>query len=206
MIIDLTKTILYFCPSCPTLSFKHISAFDLKKEKRLRLRCTGKGCNEEIAELTYSRGKYKISVNCPICGDYHSFTLSKKNIWDKDISVLQCPESGMGILYIGNNKEKLLEEYNSNNMSFSGDFSPHEDDIPILNNPMDIAYTIVEHINQFAKANKVDCSCGNRDIGIAVNLDNVTLTCRACKKRMVLEATPQTMYFLSLVGGLRISD
>ena len=192
MITDLTTSMLYLCPECSTTSMRTLSAFEIKKKDGLTLFCSNKDCHIDNVIIYSSKDKYKIVIDCPVCGDEHTFTLSQKTVWTKDFLILNCPQSGFGILFIGKDKERLTKEYSAQAEDIAGIIATNDE----IYDELDILFELIELINSCAQNNAIHCGCENEDIAININQDSVFLVCKNCKKSVTLKATPEVLNIL----------
>ncbi len=199
MITNLTTSMLYICPECSTTSLRTISAFEVKKDG-LSLYCSNKKCCFDNILISHSKDKYRISIDCPICGDEHIFTLSPKTVFNKDFLILNCPQSGFGILFMGKDSERLREECSAQAEIIAGIIAANDETYDEL----DILFEIIELINQYANNHKIHCNCDEEDITIGINTNSVTLTCRNCKKSITLNANPEILSLLTESDGVII--
>ena len=199
MITDLTTSMLYICPECSTTSLRTISAFEVKKDG-LSLHCSNKKCRFDNILISPSKDKYKINIDCPICGDEHIFNLSTKTVFNKDFLILNCPQSGFGILFMGKDSNRLTEECSAQSEIIAGIIAANDESYDEL----DILFEIIELINQYANNNTIHCNCNKEDITIGINTNSVTLTCKNCKKSVTLDANLETLSLLTKSGGVII--
>ena len=200
MITDLTTSILYTCPECSSSSLKTLSAFEIKKNEPLSLLCNKTNCDCISLDIHLLKDKYRINVDCPICGDEHSFTLSKKTVWNKDFLILNCPQSGFGILFIGKDRERLSKEYEVQSELIAGIIAAGDASYDEL----DILFEIIETLNSFAQNSAIHCSCENEKIAININTDSVVLSCKNCGKSITFNAQIDILKSLSEVDEIII--
>ena len=193
MITDLTTSMLYLCPECSTSSLRRLSAFEIKKKIGLSLYCSNKQCRSTIVEIFASKDKYKLNIDCPICGDEHNFTLSQKTLWNKDFLILNCPQSGFGILFIGKDTERLTEEYSAQAEVIAGIIAANDE----VYDELDVLFEIIELINSYARNNSIHCVCDKENIAININADSVVLTCKNCGKSVTFDAKPEVLEAIS---------
>ena len=101
------RFITYRCPECLCATSGPIGKFALKADL-LRLKCS---C-EKPSTLDISasvEGKIKLSVPCIFCKQNHSYVVSEAVFFERDISLLNCPYSGMDIAFIGD-ENRIGEE------------------------------------------------------------------------------------------------
>lgn len=200
MLTDLTTSILYICPECSTVSMRTVSAFEIKKKGGLTIFCSGNGCRCRNALITDAGEKYKITAECPICGESHTFTLAKKTLWGRDFMILNCPQSGFGILFIGKDAKRLTNEYSAQSELIAGIIASNDD----AYDGLDILFDIIELINSFAQNNLISCKCGGSDIAVNIDADSVSLLCKGCGKSITFRATDEDFELLSSLNKIVI--
>ena len=176
MIKEFNTSISYVCPFCSSITIKDINVFSLASIKPNPFFCEDEtGCGAVCVSILPKRNTYEISVSCPICEDTHTFNIGKTRFWNQDKPlVLNCPEAGLGIIFIGNHSEiySLIMEQESSIMQEAEGFAPvHR---------IDIIFQIIEQINNLSLNEQIHCSCGSRHISIGIDTDNVMLACRDC--------------------------
>ncbi len=176
MISDFSQSILYYCPNCSAVSERRITAFQFPKNKAVEISCTNDMCSIPVITVKSIKDKYKISIVCPICSETHSFTISSKTLWNKEFFILNCNNTGMGILFVGKNSEKLSSEYQAQIDMVSGLMAEEDFD----EDELDLLFEIFERINELARKESISCSCGSSNIAIQLNADSISLTCKNC--------------------------
>ena len=175
MIKEFKKSIGYICSSCSSIIIKDISLFDLGGNEKNVFRCTGGNtCSAVCFTISQKKDKYTISVDCPACGDQHLFNIRKATFWQSIFFVLDCPETGMGILFLGD-REKIrnaIDTQEKNIMAMNDEYA--------ICGELAMLFDAVEHINHLAKDQKVTCRCGSHDISIELDDTKITLLCRQC--------------------------
>jgi len=188
MIKEFNKSIGYICPYCSTISVKDVNLFCFSTNSTATFYCNNDTCNQASVDVISKKDKYSITVNCPICGEPHHFNIRKITFWKSEFFVLHCPETGFGILFIGTN-ERIREEINKQEQLLS---KFDEDDVTIGDELSNIFET-VEHINEIAKQDGIYCSCTSRNIGIEIDNDKITLTCRDCGKQKYIKTDYESL-------------
>ena len=186
MIKEFKKSMGYICPYCSTISIRDINLFDFSGNNTSDFSCA-KECEEPCISLTPKKDKYTISVNCPMCDDPHTFNISKVTFWKNKFFVLTCPETGIGVLFIGEN-DKVREEINLQEEMFvkmNKEFS--------ISDELNMIFDTVERINELAKSGNVSCSCGSTAISIEIDNENITLRCRDCGKIKDFPSNEETL-------------
>ncbi len=193
MISDLNRSILYMCPNCTSVTLSKITVFDITKKTPKIIYCSDKDCKKSVITIKLSNDKYKITADCTMCDESHTFTLSSKTIWNKDFLILRCPKSGLGIVFIGKDPERLKQEYKAQNEIIAGLISGEEFSDP---DEFDLLFDIIERINELVQNKAIKCSCGKSDISINITFNNVTLTCRNCNAGESFEICEEFLDFL----------
>lgn len=175
MIKEFKKSIGYICPGCSATIIRDKNLFEFSGTTPAVLSCDS-DCGEECVIITPKKDKYTILINCPMCDEAHMFNIKKITFWQSSFFVLHCPETGIGILFLGNHDSVKKELYEQEQMFVK------------LSNECDVTreltmiFEIVERINDFAKEEKVTCSCGSHAISIEIDNEKITLKCRDCGK------------------------
>lgn len=176
MIKEFRTSISYVCPYCSSITVKDLNIFSLSSESQNTQLCEDEtGCRAVCANIQPKKNTYEIVINCPVCEDRHSFNINKVRFWKKDKPIiLKCPESGIGILFIGDHDEilRLIEHQESSILLESGAYSIPED--------LNVVFQIVERINNLSKNRLVYCSCGSHAISVGIDQGEILLNCREC--------------------------
>ena len=91
-------TIAYRCPVCGKNIMSIVGVFALSGDL-IKLKCD---CGE--SELTIMRtgdGKIRITVPCLMCPSSHTYVIGDASFFNRDLFVLTCAYSGVGVCYIG---------------------------------------------------------------------------------------------------------
>lgn len=195
MIKNLTKTIAYICPFCSGVTQKQIGIFRFSGGRNAELLCSDTSCTEPCVTITQTTDKYKITVDCPICGEVHSYKISKSAFWNKDIFTFQCPNSAIDIFFIGT-KAQVTKAVDENNDILES-MADHFDDIP---EDMNILFNILDDLHRILSEGRISCKCGGNMIMPDINDNGITLTCHDCGNSMLLSPTPDTIERLSGSG------
>ncbi|HEX3030212.1 MAG TPA: hypothetical protein VHT34_13130 [Clostridia bacterium] len=175
MLIETNMTIAYKCPACGTFEFFSTSLFNVSCKKKLYLPCR---CNKSGISINGTRsGECKISVPCICCGSCHDWVLTKRELLQKGINVLYCPEIGMQICFIGNdvdvrNKIDNLEKELDDLISMLG-----------YDNYFKNTQVMIESLNKvhdIAEQGNLICECGNSDVELILFSDMIQLKCKKC--------------------------
>lgn len=211
MLVDLKRTVAYICPMCSNISSKRVSVFDFSGKDKLRLICPTHGCHEECAVLTAKGEKYNISIECPLCGEKHSYTSSQGNFWHKSLLSYKCPAAGMDIFFAGGSREvqKAIEDSSETysdtvSDSISGIFNDIDnwefsDDYSIL-------FEIIDRLNILNNNHRLSCCCGSDSIETIADGNSVILRCKECKRMKVIDSGSETLARLLNTTQIIIED
>ena len=100
MVIDSKQTtVAYRCPDCGAGVMSVVGLFSLAADM-INLKCT---CGKSHMNIVYrkSEGQMRMTVPCIFCNKPHTFNVSEKLFFSKDIFVLPCPYSDINIGFIG---------------------------------------------------------------------------------------------------------
>ena len=176
MIKEFKTSIAYVCPYCSSITVKDLNIFHLSAEEPNGYFCDDEtSCGAVCASIEPKKNTYQIIISCPICEDNHTFYINKVRFWQggKPI-ILNCPETGLGILFIGNHEEiyTLVENQENSILQETGAYSVPEE--------LDIIFRMVEQINSLSKNELIYCSCNSHSISIGIDSDTILLSCRDC--------------------------
>lgn len=198
MITELEQNFLYCCPDCTSVSIKKVNAFMLSGKEPYKLCCSVKNCKQEPVTLRSKKNGYEITVDCPICGDIHSFNISGKTMWSKDFLILNCQYSGFGILFIGKDRVRLKMEYAAQNELIAGFLAENDEDFE----GYDIMFDLLELLNEFVIRHSIKCKCGSSNIKLKIGIGCIELVCLSCGNKKVLTANADTLAELEDQGDI----
>lgn len=202
MVIDLNRYAAAICPECSNAALTPVSPFDVSANRAFTITCISKACNTEHVTIAFKNKKYKITLQCPFCGDTHSFTVAPNKMWGTDLLTLPCPVTGIPAFFFGNQEkvrkglegsfsgiEQLLKStmddiYGINDMINDDDFEYDEDDI---------LYDILDELHELQCSNSLSCICGSEHISITPVDGSVLLSCRRCRRSKRLDINDQTL-------------
>lgn len=201
MLIDTGKTIAYKCSSCGSFKFYNISPFLLlhKKESSFYCRC-GKSCITIVQE---GKSGFLIKTPCIGCGNEHIYFIKKRDMVLKDISLFNCPETGIKQCFLGKDNlvrkkvdslEKELDEL-INMFGYDNYFQNTQVMLDSLNK-----------IHDIAAQGGLLCECGSNGIELILLSDRIVLKCKKCSAdKIVMAATNQDLKELLQRQGMFIS-
>ena len=189
MLVNLKKMVAYICPVCSNISSKYVSVFNFSGRDKLNLICPTHGCHENCVTINKKNDKYKIIVECPLCGGTHNYAISQDGFWHKKLMTYKCPAAGIDIFFIGDRYEveKTLDESSDIYSDIIDEFEFEEDAA------FSILFSIIEQLHKLRDTNDIECMCGSSNIDINVVNGNIILSCNKCGKTKVIEATEDTL-------------
>jgi len=129
----------------------------------------------------------------------HVFRLDIKDIlYKNDINVLNCPESGMKLCFIGGD-----EEVRGKVDSFENELDKLIDmfgyDSYFKNTQ--VMFDALNKIHDIAEQGNLQCQCGNSDIDLLLLSDKILLKCRNCDSNRIVYAASNGELKDSLPGN-----
>lgn len=172
------------------MSSKSLSIFNFSGKDKVQLICPTHGCHETCVTIAEKHDKYKFDIECPICGDNHSYTTTKENFWNKPLLTYKCPVAGIDVFFAG--EKDLVENMLSENTDMFSDILDEfdDDDSDISFN---LIYSIIERLHALQESHNISCACGSEDIELNIINGNIILTCLQCKKSKAIETTEETL-------------
>lgn len=191
MILNSRETcIAYRCPYCGVGIKSMVGVFSLSGAMK-KLKCSCGASELKIQET--SDGKLRITVPCLVCQTEHSFVISSKLFFDKELFVYSCPYSAVDLVFLGTPKAvsaalekseeellKMLKEAGLDDFDkLKNNIDKSDDDRPIDPTIYDaVMFTIRDLID----SDEVSCCCapGDAEYDVAVSDDHVKVYCKTC--------------------------
>ena len=194
MLVDLKRTVAYICPVCSNLSSKKISVFDFSGDDRLDLICPTHGCHEECAVIAVKGDKYNIAIECPLCGDRHTYTSKQASFWNKKLLTYKCSAAAIDIFFAGE-KDEVQQAIND---SVDIEAELFQQDIfdnlsPTHSYDFSLMLEIRGRIDELTQKKRIHCRCGSDKIEKYVDDDIITLQCTHCRRVKTLEVSNETL-------------
>ncbi|MCI8387466.1 MAG: hypothetical protein HFE63_03240 [Clostridiales bacterium] len=196
MILNSRETcIAYRCPYCTSGVKSMVGVFSLSGSMK-KLKCD---CGASELTITHTNdGKLRITVPCLFCQHDHTFTISSKLFFDKELFIYPCPYSGIDLVFLGTPAavEKALEKSEQALLEMLKEAGI--DDIDALHesletaNPYDdeidgrreydpsIYDAIMFVIRDLMEAGEISCCCDDGEYDVAVSDDHVKVYCKSC--------------------------
>ena len=208
MVIDSKQTtVAYRCPDCGSGVMSVVGLFSLSADM-INLKCT---CGKSHMNIVYrkSEGQMRLTVPCIFCNKPHTFNVSEKLFFSKDIFLLPCPYSDINIGFVGeaNNVKaelartelELLDMLEQNGIE--GFDSLHGDE-ETLSDPqvMDVVSYIVRELDA---EGKIFCKCypsgreplpdgeldrEDSEYEIEITDNSIVVSCAICKAKRKIPA------------------
>jgi len=184
MIIDASATIAYKCSSCGTFEFVSVTLFGLLSGKEIVYNCRCNGSKLVICKE--NSDSYKVVIPCIACGDNHVYVLEKKAFIKQDISVFNCPKTGLQQCFIGNDRDvrkrvDILEKEFDELINMFG-YDSYFCNTQVMFDSLNIIHDIAAKGNLF-------CECGNDDIELILFSDKIYLKCNKCPASKIIYAS-----------------
>ncbi len=175
MIIDTSTTIAFKCSSCGTFQFINVSLFDLTYKKEIWFNCRCNGSSLVIARENPM--SYRIIIPCIGCGSDHIYLLGRKEFVSAEVSVLNCPKTGMQQCFIGNDRD-VRRKIDNLEKEFDELIDMFGYDNYFINTQ--VMFDTVNIIHDIAEKGNLSCECGNNDIELILLCDKIYLRCKKC--------------------------
>ena len=179
--------IAYRCPECAVMTVGFLGGLSSVSDM-LRLKCSCGEASLDIKKLP--DGKIGLSVPCVYCKSNHSYTVSPEIMQRDKLTRLNCPYSGMGILFIGDEEsvsaesEKSAEELSRIMASLEAedvsDIQP--EDVSEDSVPPDPAIfdTFNFLLRDLESDSAVKCPCPDGEYDLRFTDDGMQVFCKKC--------------------------
>lgn len=175
MLIDTSITIAYKCTSCGSYEFFNISMFILMYKKDCDLACR---CRRSCVSIKQEgENNFLINIPCIGCDNEHTYLITKRSMLLGRTIVLNCPETGMQICFIGKDEavrkkvDSLEEEFDELMDTFG--YESYFRNTQVM-------FDTLNHIHDIALRGNLNCECGVDDIDLVLLTDCILLRCGKC--------------------------
>lgn len=103
MILDASSKIAVKCSECGKYNIIELNIFNLKMTTSHR--CS---CGHRMLKTSISKAEIIFEIGCIACDRIHIYRYKLKDILDKPLNIISCPETGMEIAFQG--KESYVED------------------------------------------------------------------------------------------------
>jgi hypothetical protein len=183
MLIDTSITIAYKCTSCGSFEFFNVSMFTLTYKKNCGLSCR---CRKSCISMEQEGGNgYLVNIPCIGCGNEHTYLITKKSMLLGETTVLNCPETGMQICFIGRD-EAVRRKVDSLEEEFDELMDTYGYENYFRNTQ--VMFDTLNHIHDIALKGNLSCECGDSDIELVLLSDCILLRCGRCGGNRIIPA------------------
>ncbi len=196
---DSKRYIAYICPFCSEINRQNINIFQLSAISPLEFLCQSEACLEECFSISRIKDKFKITVECPACGDVHTFKISTQSFLFKDLITFSCPECNINIFFAGK-KDKVEKSVTEN----CDKISQISEQFDFFTEEINIMYKIIDKLHLLIGKHKISCSCGSVEIFPDVSNGVIALTCCECGKNVFIQPDELSLEFLENSDGFTI--
>lgn len=188
MLVDLKRVVAYICPFCSNISSKSLSVFNFSGTEKVQLICPTHGCHETCVTILRKPSKYRLDIVCPLCGEPHSYTISRESFWHKPLLTYKCPIAGIDIFFAGERHqvEKTLDEN-------SDVYSDIIDDFVEEDSPFNLLYAMIEKLHALIDNHNISCVCGSHTAELNIINGNIVISCTECRHSKVFEPTEDNL-------------
>ena len=179
--------IAYRCPDCAVATVGFLGGLSSVSDM-LRLKCS---CGESALDIKKQNdGKISLSVPCVYCKSNHSYVVSPEVMQRDEFTKFNCPYSGMGIAFIGD-EEAVAKEIETSADELSrimtsleaetlSDIQPQdvgEDSVP----PDPAIYDTLNFVVRDLEAEgEVHCPCQSGEYDLRFTDDGMQVYCKNC--------------------------
>ena len=190
MIENVNRFIAYICPECNEISDGYINVFDFSGNKPLHLTCTDRNCSHEAGVISVKGDKMKVTLNCPVCSDTHSYTISKSVFWSESLITFNCANASVTIFFAGD-KKSVLESVEESERIFE------EDEVALLSDEIKAIFETLDILHNVLEQKRMICRCGSRNLYPSVSNDRLFIECEDCKKKYPINPSRELMNLLT---------
>ena len=124
MIKGRETTVGYHCPRCGLSILNKINIFSMEGNL-IKMKCLCGG--SELVAQSMKNGKFKLTVPCILCPNSHSYTLSSKTFFEKEIFSFTCKFTAIDICFIGRS-DKVFAAIKKNEEELMKTFAAYADE------------------------------------------------------------------------------
>lgn len=202
MLLNSTRYAISVCPECDGIVRKKLNIFDLSGKRGYKAICPNSGCKSLVWEIKEAKDKYRITVNCPACDEYHTYTMSKRSFWGKKYFSFNCTAWEVGVLYFGDDEQYIESQMDIQNDSISDMLSGIMEE----DGSFEVMYDLIACINDIAQKGEIECICKNPDITVIIDENKVVLSCKNCGRKKIIIPTEENIYLLTQTGTIVLDD
>ena len=182
---------LYVCPVCFGTCRTSLNLFGLSGGETHLFKCADRYCGSVCAELKkISASKYRISADCPYCGERHSRTVSAKELWTARHASLECPAFGIKLFLFGSDMEAIANEL-AETVSKAEDIAVEVD--RLLSDCDPIMAEMLMIFDRMCCHHAISCVCGSSEIAFRREDENILLACKRCGRHKSFAVTKDNL-------------
>lgn len=197
MLIDINRVTASICPECSNASMGTISIFAFSGNRPMNILCPIKGCQSLLANITPRADKFKVSVDCPFCGEVHEHSVKISAFWKSELLTFPCPRVGLSSFFIGTRgrvDKAMKETLAKYSKMYEEAMSELEDlDCGYVDDENDIIYDIADVIYEMREDGNMSCVCGSEAVSINIIGRKILLSCPRCRRTKTIDATPENL-------------
>ncbi len=206
MVIDSKHTtVAYRCHECGAGVISLVGLFSLSADM-IKLKCT---CKESEMQIVYRKedNQVRLTIPCIFCRKPHTYNISSKMFFTKDIFLLPCPYSDINIGFVGDENMvkaelartelELLDMLEQNGISDFKSLHGDEEDMPDAQ-VLDIVSYVVGDLDA---EGKIFCRCypegreplpedqltrEDSEYDVTVTDDGIEVSCAKCGAKKVI--------------------
>lgn len=192
MLIDYKTSAAYICPICSKVTARNINIFDFSG-RRTEFHCSSERCGTKCVSVRKKKSNYIFDIECPVCSETHSFSISCDGFWEKEFMTFLCPASDVEIFFKGNMEDihKALDGISERNEISDGKDS--------------ILYDMIEEIYMLGAEHAISCTCGNEQIEVSVLDGAIALVCKRCGAAKIIDVNAKNYKKLCETDGIIIN-
>jgi hypothetical protein len=103
MVLNASSKIAVKCSECGKYNITHLNFFKLNIPTRIR--CS---CGQKMIMAKISNSALDLNIECIACEKTHSYRFKLKDVLEKPLNIISCPNTGMEIAFLG--KDSYVEE------------------------------------------------------------------------------------------------
>jgi DNA-directed RNA polymerase subunit RPC12/RpoP len=96
MVLDASSKVAVKCSDCGKYNIADINIFALKAKTS----CTC-SCGHKILKMWIDKDDIFFEINCIACDKKHRYKFKLKEIIEKPLNIISCPDTGMEIAFVG---------------------------------------------------------------------------------------------------------
>lgn len=192
MIENLNRFIAYICPDCSGISDMSVGLFDFSGKSEITLTCIDKTCKGKTGILHMKDDKIKLVINCPVCTETHTYTISTNAFWSKELITFECANSGVSIFFAGKEKAVIRAVEEAEKM-----FDIMETESELLTDEVRLVLQTLDALHIVMEENRLICKCGSRKMFPVFENDNMYVECEDCEKRFPIVPSPELLKVLT---------